>query len=241
MKGVPPEIDALLWRLAEDGSATARAEFELRHARYGPELTRRIQMVAELRQAGRTMARRPAFTPRPTRTMPPPRWAVGSALGLGVLAIGAVAYVIASPSERASPTPSVKPQTVVGPPKTVLPSPPIDSTAIEPKETPPQTEVATEEPKPNQTPKYRMPRDTHISDTALTSAIQLVAAGGGLDVTVAPGFEDRKVSFDYTGLDTVDTLKAMGNEYGFTVLEEQEGHFLVVPAREQPSLRRNGP
>lgn len=239
MKGIPPEIDALLWRLAEDGGPTARAEFEARHTRYGPELERRIRMVAELRQAGKTPTRRPAFTPRPVRTVPAPRWAIGGAVGMSVLAVGAVAYVLASGGERPEPPKSVSPV----PPRTVQAAPataPPSATPEKPTEIV-QKEEPKDESKPAETPKYLLPREVKITDTSLTRAIQLVAASGGLQVTVAPGFEDRKVTFDYPGLNTIETLKAMGNEFDFTVLEEQEGHVLVVPAREQPTNRRTGP
>ncbi len=238
MKGIPPEIDALLWQLAEEGGSAARAEFETRHARYGPELARRIRMVAELKEAGRLVAHRPAFTPRPPRTVPMPRWAVGGALGLGVLAIGAVAYVVASSGERlAAPPvpPSVATQPVSQPPRVVYQKDPDEpKPTIKPQE-------PKDEPKPTVTPKYLVARDVRIADTSLTSAIELVAAGGGLEVTVAPGFKDKKVSLDYRGLNTIDTLKAMGEENGFTVLEEQEGHVLVVPARDEASIRPLGP
>ena len=235
MKGIPPEIDDLLWRLAEEGGPSARAEFESRHARYGPELARRVHMVAELRQAGRMVAHRPAFRPRPVRKAAAPRWAVGSALALGTFAVGTVAYVMASSGER--PVALIPPRPV----KTQPVEPPVVVYQEAPKTIVPKERPKIEEPKPNGTPKYLVKLDTHITDAPLASAISLVAAKGGLEVTVAPGFEDERVSFDYHDLDTIDTLKAMGEEHGFSVLEEQEGHVLVVPAREPSSDRRVGP
>ena len=235
MKGVPPEIDALMWRLAEDGGAVAQAEFEARHARYGPELSRRIRMVAELRQAGKTVCHRPTFTPRPVRTAPAPRWAVGSAVGLAILAVGAVAYVAASGGERPAsipPTPKIEtsparvPDSVVQKAPEVRPAP-----VVSPPEDPGPAPVAERD----------KLRDVRIADTSLAAAIELVAAGGGFKATVAPGFPDQKVSLDYRELSSLDMLKAMGERYGFSVLEEGEGEVLIVPARPAEIDRRVGP
>ncbi len=235
MKGIPPEIDDLMWRLAEEGGPVAQAEFEARHARYGPELSRRIRMVAELRQAGKAVAHRPKFTPRPVRAATP-RWMIGAAVGLSVLAVGAVAYVAASADERTvapkstrtpapkvEPVPVVKQEPVVKPPPAVVQSPP------EQKPTPPKVAEADK------------PRDIKIADVSLTDAIRLVAASAGLKVTVAPGFPEQTVSLDYPGLSAMDILKAMGDQYGFSVLEEEEGAILVIPARPEPDRRRIGP
>ena len=231
MREIPPEIDTLLWRLAEEDNPIARDEFETRHARYGPELSRRIKMVEELRAAGKSVIHRPAFSPRPIRASPPPRWAVGGATVLAVLAVGTVAYLVASGTTRtlsparSAPTPTPTPVVV----RTPEHAPQIKVETVRPPE---NLSIPQEVPTPRPEPDYLTPRDVRVADTALTAAIQLVAAGGGLKVTVAPGFEDRRVTLDYRGLNTLDTLKAMGEEYGFTVLDEEEGHVLVVPVRE---------
>lgn len=237
---IPPEIDALMWRLAEEGGPIAQMEFEQRYTRYGPELTRRIRMVAELRQAGKTVAHRPSFTPRPVRTAPTPRWAVGTALGLAALAVGAVAYVVSSGGEQRTP-PQVVPRVDTRP--AVLPKPNV--VFAPPKEEPPTVGPPPTAPPPKAEPpastRDDKPRDVRIADTNLLAAIQLVAAGGGIKATVAPGFVDQKVTLDYRGLSTLDTLRAMGDQYGFSVLEQEEGHVLVVPARETTPERRIGP
>lgn len=242
MKGIPPEIDALMWRLAEEGGPVAQAEFEARHARYGPELTRRIRMVAELRQAGKTVpVHRPTFTPRPVRVAPTPRWAVFGSVALAVVAVGAISYVAASAGEKPK-APVVQQNPPTPEPSNPAPVNETPKLPIEPK-TPvvvDNTPVETPDEKP--TPDYLKPRDVKIADTNLTAAIMLVGQGAGLQVTVAPGFEDRKVSLDYRGLNAIDTLHAMGEQYGFSVLQEEEGHILVVPARpDQPPARRAGP
>ena len=233
MKGVPPEIDDLMWRLAEESSPVAQAEFESRHARYGSELARRIQMVAQLRAAGKPVTHRPAFTPRPTRVAPVRSGAIFAAFGLAALAVGAVAYVIASGGEppRVAVEPTVRPQ----------PAPPVTPPKVENplvKEEPMPLHPFEEAIKPQPQPTYEKPHDIRIEDTALTTAIDLVAKGGGLQVTIAPGFADRKVTLDYRGLTPVDTLKAMGQEYSFTVVEEEAGKVLVIPVREAATDRR---
>jgi len=245
VKGVPPEIDALMWQLAENGGPVAQAEFEARHTRYAPELSRRIHMVAELREAGKTVVPRPTFTPRPARVAPTPRWAVGAVAGLAVLAVGAVAYVAASGNERrqASPVPAPRSVPAVDVGTVTVPQPEVVVKEPAPVEPPLSTvEPRTAEPKAEKRPKYLDPRDTHIAETSLVAAIKLVAAGGGLEATLAPGFVDRTVSVDYGGLNTIDTLKAMGEEHGFSVLEEGEGQVLLIPVRENPDpSRRVGP
>ena len=235
MKEVPPEIDALMWSLAENGGPLAIEEFETRHTRYGPELARRIRMVAELREAGRATSRRPAFTPRTPRVTPASHGAVAAAAGLAILAVGVVAYVVASGGAR-TPTASVAAPPSPIPISRVTPTPTPPPRRNEPKSSPAPEAARPPEP----TPDYLTPRDVRIEDTALTAAIRLVAAGGGLRVTVAPGFEDRQVTLDYRGLNTVDTLKAMGDEYGFSVMEEEDGHVLVLPTRDSSATPRIG-
>jgi len=235
VKGIPPEIDALMWSLAEEGGPVAQAEFEARHARYGPELTRRIRMVAELRQAGKSPVHRPTFTPRPVKVAPTPRWAVVSVVGLAVVAFGAVTYVAVSSGE--------KPKTVIqqDPPQKTPEPPKPQTTYTPPFHDPIVNNIPPEVPQdpPKKVPAYMKPRDIKIEQTSLTTAIALVAQGSGLQVTVAPGFEDRQVTLDYRGLNAIDTLHAMGEQYGFTVLQEEEGHVLVVPARpaQEPTRR----
>ena len=239
MKGVPAEIDSLMWRLAEEGGPAARAEFESRHVRYAPELARRVAMVNELRQAGRTASPRPTFTPRPVRRVPPPAWAIGAVVGLVAIAVGAVAFVAASRPSGASTAPVVV-QTPREPDATEVVTPPQERSLPRPEPMPIEPPQRVVE-KPKDAP-YETPRDVRIDSTDLAMAIELVAAGGGLKVTVAPGLENRKVSFEYTGLNTIDALQAMGEEFGFSVLEEGEGAVLVVPARPtKDPTRRVGP
>lgn len=233
MKEVPLEIDDLMWRLAEEANPVAREEFEARHTRYGPELSRRIRMVDELRRAGKAVSRRPAFTPRPARAAVP-RAAVGATLALAVLAVGAVAYVVASGGEKA-----VEAKPIPSPPRIIV-APPAIPPVVQ------KTPVTTPEPKkpkieePEKAPVAARPVDLQIKDTDLAGAIRLVAQAGGLDVTLAPGFPERRVTFDYGSLTPLDTLKTMGENYGFSVIEEEAGQYLVVPARETASNRRVG-
>ena len=232
MKGVPPEIDALMWSLAEEGGPVAQAEFEARHARYGPELTRRIRMVAELREAGKKPTHRPTFTPRPARVVPTPRWIVGAAVGLSILAVGAFAYVAASADERV-PAP-VLPHIVVDPPR--LPAPKVvrDPVVVPTPQPPNPTE-------PPPVAEHDKPRDIKFEDKSLVDAISLLAASAKLKATIAPGFPDKNVTLDYGSIGVMDALKAMGEEYGFSVLEEEEGAILVIPARPPEVDRRIGP
>jgi hypothetical protein len=242
MKGIPPEIDALMWQLAENDNPVAQAEFESRHARFGPELTRRIRMVGELRQAGKTVVHRPTFTPRPARVAPASRWAIGAAAGLAFIAFAAVVFVATTSGQKPSePRPTVTHQ------KTDPSVPKNDEVIVPEKNLPKQPVVRggdppQEEPKPENVSDYSKPRDIRIEDTQLTAAITLVAQGSGLEVTLAPGFQDRRVSLDYRGLSAIEILTAMGEQYGFTVFQESEGHLLVVPARaDDDSSRRIGP
>lgn len=243
MKGIPPEVDALMWQLAETGNPVAQAEFESRHARYGPELTRRIRMVGELRQAGKTVVHRPTFTPRPAKVAPASRWAVGAAAGLAVIAFAAVVFVTTTSREKAiapAPNPVAYPSPTPPPLRSTVPPAPDEKVPDKPSLN--DGEVSPVDPSPEKPKDYSKPRDIRIEDTQLTAAITLVAQGSGLEVTLAPGFKDRRVSLDYRGLSAIEILTAMGEQYGFTVFQESEGHLLAVPARaEEDSSRRIGP
>lgn len=243
---IPPEIDALMWQLAESDNPVAREEFERRHLVYGPELARRIRMVAELREAGKSGTPRPRFVPRTPKTAPASKWLVAATAGIAAIAVIAIAAVVLE-------GPSAAPRVTEHPRKI---SPTVDRSNPAPTPNPGSSPVVPpvdqgptpEQPDPNssppevKTPDYRKPRDVRLADVPLPDAITLVAANTGLKVEVAPGFETTHVTIDYHDLSPIDTLKAMGEKYGFTVFEQEEGHVLVLPVRanEAPD-RRLGP
>lgn len=251
MKGVPPEVDRLMWAVAEAASPESIEEFCGRHPGHRAELMRRVNMVQSLRNQVKSPVPRYAEAPRfvPTEPVPAPNprgLFLAGALGIAAIATASyTAYSAFHPAHRPVQPAVVKPVDL-GPPQlpVVRETPPVAPTSppVVPRAEP--NEVATAE------PAYTLPKDEiSVKDADLTDALTLISAGTGMKVVIGPGFVNQKVSVDYRGMSPLDAIQAMAKEYAFSVFDEGNGTFLILPVPDngpgpssgRPATRRIGP
>lgn len=242
MSQAPPEIEALIWSIAETGDAQAVAEFEARFPNYRLELLKRVNAVQELRKAKGDIPARPAlFVPTPK----PPAWARFGKAGVASVALVGVAFASfwgsgrlfgaqapsmgqgQQPSTRvaevrtagaqgANPTKGAMRETMNqdGDVKTTLPTNP---TPI------PPTRLPTPDEKP---------LTIHVERANLLTLLDGLAQQVGWQMEIAPGTPDPEVRVDYDQVPAVQILQDMGKRFGFTAFDEGNHKILIVPARD---------
>lgn len=238
---IAPELDSMMWAVAEDGNPRAIAEFESRFPDLRTELAKRLAMVRSLRGAGESVpAAIPRFTPRKTTAPLPvsPRWP-WLAASAAIAAAGFATYTVVSRQE-APRVPGVAPiQTALSSPSGAV----VYSSDL-PTGYPKATPHLGPEPTPGMTarptpaaslPPYLQPQQFQFNNTKLANAIRMTCLAGGLQVEIGPGLPDVLVTKDYSGYTAVQVLQALGDEFGFTPLEDGPRKVLIIPARDEDS------
>ncbi|AIE87872.1 hypothetical protein [Fimbriimonas ginsengisoli] len=240
MKGIPPEIDRIMWTIAEDGNHGAADEFVQRYPLYREELLRRRETVSRLKTSGKRVKSEtiPKFVPTESiRTAPAPRQvAIVSALVLAALA--AASYTITS---LAAPPP--KPEQILAPggssPSNVAPK-------LEPRK--PESPIAKSNPDTSeavvshqtQTPEYLKPQTLVLKKAALVDALRLIASQAKVRIEIAPGMPNPTIALEYRDTNAIEMLKDLGSKYGFTPFDQGDGSIVVYPAVD-PSGTSAGP
>ncbi|MGV3617025.1 MAG: hypothetical protein ACO1SV_16990 [Fimbriimonas sp.] len=236
MKGIPPEIDTLLWAVAEDESPRAGDEFVARYPKYAGELARRRQMVQGLkggRPTTTTVPRaRPAFRPAPERSAVPRR----TLAMVGTLVLAAIAVASYTVATMAAP-PAPDPKPIVStqrPPDTSRP-PERDSTppANDPVfQDPPvqDPEPPIQDPGPATNSKADKPQTFRVKGADLEGALTMLGIEAGVKIVVAPGMTKRTIDADYDNVPLSEILSDLGRRFGFTPFDQGDGSIIVVPA-----------
>jgi hypothetical protein len=231
---LPPDIDRMLWEIAESQDSNAYDDFEARFPQLVGELGKRIQLVRELRDARSSGSHRavPHFDRRvPTRLGPQPKAILAMAFAtLACLAIGA--YVVTGRLANSAH---------VIPPIPVPLGPPSSGFIENPLSNPPRTESTggQEIPKtpdytsklspPTEVAPYLKPQNVRIDRAKLQIAILAVATNGKLEVEFAPNMPNPDIRMDYRNMSAVDILKDLGPRFGFTAFREGGNKILIVP------------
>ncbi len=231
---ITPEIDALLWAVAEDGKPESVLEFETRHPHLTKELFRRIAMVADLKN-GRSSGPRahlPQFVLRQPKPVASPQ-AVFAAGTLILAAVGIASYTVTTamwPTVAAKP--KIKSEVPVAVGFNIPAEKKVTELVTEPnKTTPPIQEPAkTDTSPPESTPAYLKPQNLKINRALLQDAIRLIAAQGGLTVVIAPGMPNPEIAVEYQQQSIIDMLKDLGKQYAFSSFDQHDGSVLVIPA-----------
>lgn len=224
---LPPEIDRMLWSVAESNDPRAIEEMGDRYPAFRGELTARIHMVRSLK-GSRPTHEVPRFSlPQP---VPTPWYVRPVALvsAGALLATLALATVVTVSSRRTTKLPPVQPinvekpvQAVKKPDEQGVPSDTLNTPKIKPQDVAPVNEPT-------------LPWDTLVTfetdGMSLKEAIKQIAAQGGLTVDFAPGLSAERVAATYTAVTVTEALADLGQNFGFTALPEGERKILIVPA-----------
>lgn len=245
MKGIPPEVDQLLWDVAEDPSERASEEFVQRYPHFAGELARRRAMVMGLKGEKRSNRSTPRPTPSFRQVARPPvspqiRWAVG---GLVVAAVGVLSFTVST---------ALLPRTVVAPPPVSpvvetpikVPSPPVYTRAL-PSNSPergnqntsPQglrppasTQIPGLSPAIIATETNPTTQTFHVKGARLSDALAMLGEQAKVKIVVAPGLKDRTIDADYDSRQFNEILLDLGKKYTFTPFDQGDGSVIVVPA-----------
>lgn len=242
MSRVPREVDQLMWLVAEDGDPKAIDEFGLRYPDLRSEMSRRLQMVRQLRGAKQThslIAQIPRFEAPAARSAGMP-----GRLAWGIAAVALAALGFASFQVSRSFLSSPKPRHIE--PSSSIESPlgPVSQSQI-----PPRTQAPVE---PTPSTVFQQPpttKDVPVSATRVTikesrvrllAAIERIARLCSLQIEIAPGMPNPEIVMDYNRMTGLEMLQDMGPRFGFTALEEGSGKLLIVPVLEGESSPPEG-
>ena len=227
MKRVPPELDSLMWTLAEQGNDRAMDEFGERHPELRSELLHRISMVKGLRGEKKRTADPPKaiprFVPRETQSGSP-MVVVG---GLVLCAVAALAYLTTVLLSPVQPTRRVE-HPKEGLPKIVVPAPSLNQPVVIKGETKPPAPPVEE---PSTEPAL-VKGSLKIDNARLLDVIQLISGTCKIRIDPAPGMPNPEVMVNYSDKNAMEMLADLGAQYGFTPLNQHDGSILVVPARD---------
>jgi len=230
---LPPDIDRMLWEIAESQDTHAYDDFERRFPQLVGELGKRIQLVRELRDARGSGSARPLpeFDRRaPARLGPQPK-AILVLCAATVACIGFGAYVVTArlanppPITRPAPVPLGAP-TYTGNPNSGGFNPEASGQGalppVRPKETP-------EQQRPQLAPYLTPQKLVEVDRTKLQLAILMVASSGKLEVEFAPNMPNPDIRMEYHNMSALDIIKDLGPRFGFTAFREGGNKILLIP------------
>lgn len=261
MSKLPPEIDSLLWAVAESNDPSAVTDFERRYPAHRRELFKRIAMVRDLRAAKHAISGSsaaglaiPVF--RPTAAAKGLLISHAMIASVGAAAILSAAIGIYAYTSRPEPTP---PDTIVlsrtpsegGPhgSRTMIGDPDQHFDRVDkpvkpycapgaPKGSalPPAastSEAATDTQPPPLPVEFQKPVTMHVTRARLSKILDELASQAQIDIQVAPGSPDPEVRVDYDFTKAADVLDDMGRRFEFTAFSEGGSKILIIPAVDQ--------
>ncbi len=225
MSRIPPDVDRLMWALADDPEPNALDEFERRYPAYVGELGKRIDMVRRMRGTPLKPDRHgpvPPFRPVPTATdWTRPAWA--AAFGVLLLALAAASYFATRwylRREAANPVPIVE-------------QPPLDPPSVpDIVFAPPRRFEAPRPAEPRSETEQLAPLSIRLEGVPLSVALRAVAEQAGLRLVLAPGFDriDATVDLDLREVRPMEAFEMLGRQHGFTAFYQGNREVLVIPA-----------
>ena len=231
---VPRELDELMWEISERGDEPTLEQFRSRYPEFDCELDKRLELVKSLR-GSRPRGDVPAFVPRERlRDLGPSRLAVA---GVALLVLGSVTFATYATmqfvnSKRAAKAPvdNPQPQIVFNPPQFTEPD--FNSkTQQDPNAVAGNGETYVPPVDGVQPFDAFMGKVTIESDNiSLEEAINKIGLQAGLDVTIAPGFQDKRIRISFVQQPAIGILYRLGQAFGFTPFKQGTVALLIVPA-----------
>lgn len=230
---IPREIDELMWKIAEGNDPSAIEEFGNRYPNLREEMLKRMRTIKALKAGNRVPRTTTVPTFQNTEVRPANwRW-IGASFAVAILAVSAFGVWRAMPH---SPPP------VVAPVNTQLAQLPDDGVKFDPtpkqpyaipNNNSPQTSPGTQVPNGSTLPKASPLKSMTLESAPLHSAIQLIAAEGNLQVTIAPGMPNPTVKVDFRDMAPMDMLKELGQTYAFTTVLDGEHAIMIIPKKDE--------
>lgn len=236
MKKIPASIDELMWLMADKRDSSALDSFSARYPEYHDELIRRVNIIQDMKLSKPTVET--AFIPpfrgvKPTPLASPRfKFARYGLAGVGLVGVcfaaflGTKNYIVKPPETKTETirkvvsTPSDKVMMSVTAPETTLDK--VKHPELGPKDT-----------KPDGLRQRINPADVVVTLSAdhsrLFSLLRQIEAQSGLVLTPAPGLANDTISSEYNRMSALDVVYDLGETLGFSVVEDGENHYLLIP------------
>lgn len=228
----PREIEALMWDVAESGNETAIAQFNARYPEFADELEKRRQMVGNLR-GSRPRREVERFVPRQqVRNFGPSRAMVAGVAAVVLFSVTLATYATMQivNSKRSSAPPVDRPTEIIFNPPTI--EAPLSAQGAD-KDTQP---LSADDVQPLTDPSAPA-QDVFMGlvtleseDISLEAAIKAMGDQVGIEVVVAPGFEDKRIRLSFVRQPLIGVLHELGDFFGFSALKDGPAKVLVIPA-----------
>ena len=240
---IPPEIDTLMWDVAESNNTETIDEFGARYPEYKMELVSRLKMVREFKGARPAAKAAPkVFVPAPNVSEKLPsnfnlnfNWGMAAAIGAGSIVCafaGIGIYKILTP-ER----PVVQNETPITQPRLSKPNEPdsqkLESTTwINPDLQKTETPQQNNPPQTNPQPRTAFDRviTLQYEDAPLADVLADLAVKAGVRLQAAPGMQNPRVRAFYDNLPAITILNDLGRTAGFTPMVQSDVEALLIPA-----------
>ncbi|MCU0315351.1 MAG: hypothetical protein MUC92_02030 [Fimbriimonadaceae bacterium] len=253
---VPPELDDLMWKLAETDDPQALEEFGDRYPDFRQEMAQRLRMVRNLKGA-KPSAKVDRFVPKAEvvpYAEPTPKWMVPAAIFMGVVSIAFATYAVTTFAQsQARQEPPVAQNSQQQPPTTPSDDDYLkkDRSTLDPNDpgqvpaqpTNPNPGVASQVP-----PAFKIRVTVRGTDVSLMQMLQSVAAQAGIQLEIPPGFVDQRINCDYQNSEALAVMQDMGRNFGFSAFVQGDRTVLLIPARspdpdtsERPSSGSSSP
>ncbi|QYK53374.1 MAG: hypothetical protein KF824_00450 [Fimbriimonadaceae bacterium] len=237
MSHIPPEINDLMWQIAESQDDKAIEQFHERYPAYRAELMSRMTMVRGIKGSRPVEIKsKSRFLPTPQRlNSEPPRWVAFAAatflLAAGVFAtLGTLKFV----ESKNSPPPVVEGglKNMSAQSQTSGSTGSQQNQSISPDETKP--DIGEEAPvKPITAMEKRV--TIVAKNISLDSALNDIAVQAGIRLESAPGMPDIIIQLDFRDIPAFEVLQALGRSFGFTPMIQTPNSALLIPARDPNS------
>ncbi len=246
MRKFSPEIDDLMWTVAESGDPAAVDEFCVRHPESADEARKRFTMVANLKGSRPKSARRSSperFMPSARQVGPGvPRWGYVAATalvlaGIVVATVGTVRY-LDTKAKLAGQEGSGGTMQGFEQPTVIVPAGGQPTQQDRPGGQP------TAETGGAPAPEVVLPFDRLVTivskNASLSACLNDIALQAGIKLESAPGMPELNIELDYRETPAIAVLQDMGRVFGFSVMRQDASTALLIPAVD-PTKRNDQP
>ncbi|MFY9234040.1 MAG: hypothetical protein WAO58_06220 [Fimbriimonadaceae bacterium] len=242
MKKVAPEIEELMWALAEARDSAAIDEFGQRFPELRGELGKRLALTQSLKGAspGGRAEDIPRFRPKPA---PASIWTRPAAFGFATVLLFALAFGSYFITQRvAGNSPDNVSVGTQGPAVEPLQTDPL---VASPKVPPVKTYVDPGNPtlnpglNPENLPRHLRPQTLAIKSAKFMNVITVLAEYCGLRIEMPDlpaAMADLTIEANYTDMTPMAMLSDLGTKYGFTPYSQGGNRVLLIPATQSREL-----
>ncbi len=237
MKRIAPDIDRLMWTIAETRDMKAAEEFDERFPDLKFELAKRMTLVRSLKTAKKSGSSTiPAFTPKARLTPTPRSMATYAVAGVALVALAFGSYAATANYLAHRQSQPVKQEIKLSSNASGMPNQQSGTQnemhgVLPPNQRQPDVNRIIDNPvttNARETDATPLIAAFSFSDIPLQTVLRYLEKEAKLTFEFAPQLPNPNVSVDYHGLTAKQILLDLGHRYDFTPFDEGEGNMLLV-------------